>query len=465
MAEFVKIDRDRIAQITAREEQRLNDRTPNSSKMYEHAKEHLALGVPSSYQVHHPWPMYVDRGGGSHIWDVDGNDYVDFHLAFGSMMQGHANPAISAAVKARMDAGTHFAAPGDDVIAVADELARRWGLPKWRFLNTGSEATMDAIRIARALTGRDPIVKIFGSYHGHHDYVMVGVSEVYDIVSDPDAIGPRDNYKSLPYGAGIPQSVVDMTLTVPFNDAAAMESRIDRLIQEGRKPACVIMEAAMMNCGCVPPEPGYLEAVREITRERGIILIFDEVKTGLTLAPGGATEYFGVKPDMVTLAKVLGGGLPAAAIGGTEEVFSVVENESVWQVGTFNGNHLVMAATRASLEQVLVPEAYAHVGMINRRILDGCAGVLERYSFPGYTVGLGAKGQVTLGTGRIVDYETFLRNQDAELTALAWVWRMNRGILTPPGRDQEYSLSVAHSEADADRYIAVFEELAAELTA
>ena len=156
---------------------------------------------------------------------------------------------------------------------------------------------MDAIRIARAVTGRDTIVKIFGSYHGHHDYVMVSIGVPYD------QIGDRDNYESLPYGAGIPQSVADLTIAVPFNDAGAMERRIERLIEEGRKPACVIMEAAMMNLGVVLPEPGYLEAVRELTRKHEIVLIFDEVKTGLCIAPGGATERFGVEPDMVTLGQ------------------------------------------------------------------------------------------------------------------------------------------------------------------
>src|SRR5512143_315705 len=222
---------------------------------------------------------------------------------------------------------------------------------------------MDAIRIARAKTGRDTIVKIFGSYHGHHDYVMVSIGVPYD------QIGDRDNLASLPYGAGIPQSVADMTIPVPFNDAAAMERRIERLIAEGRKPACVIMEAAMMNLGVVLPEPGYLEAVREITHRHGIVLIFDEVKTGLCIAAGGATERFGVTPDLVTLAKALGGGLPSGAIGGTEEAFDVVERGVVYQVGTYNGNPLTMAAARASLLEVLTPEAYEHLEALETRLL------------------------------------------------------------------------------------------------
>src|SRR4029079_3152383 len=198
-------------------------------------------------------------------------------------------------------------------------------------------------------------VKIFGSYHGHHDAVMVSIGVEYD------RIGDRDDLASLPYGAGIPQAVVDLTVPVPFNDAGAMERRIERLAAEGRLPACLIMEAAMMNLGVVLPEPGYLEAVRELTARLGIVLIFDEVKTGLAVAAGGAVEYFGVVPDMVTLAKTLGGGLPAGAIGGSEEVMGRVEDGSVFQGETYNGTPLTRAAARASLYEVLTPEAYAHL--------------------------------------------------------------------------------------------------------
>src|ERR671929_875785 len=239
-----------------------------------------------------------------------------------------------ASARRRYELGTHFAAPTEDAVVVAEELTRRWGIPRWRYTNSGSESTMDAIRIARAYTGRDTVMKIFGSYHGHHDTVMVSIGVEYD------KIGDRENYASLPYGAGIPQAVVDLTAPVPFNDAPAMERRIQRLDAEGRKPACVIMEAAMMNLGVVLPEPGYLEAVRDICTRHGVVLIFDEVKTGFTIAAGGATERFGVKPDLVTLAKSLGGGLPSGAIGGTDEAMSVVEDGRVYQVGTYNGNPL-----------------------------------------------------------------------------------------------------------------------------
>jgi glutamate-1-semialdehyde 2,1-aminomutase len=425
--------------------------------MYQRAQNVLTGGVASSYQLRDPWPIYLERGKGPKVWDVDGNEMYDFHNGFGSMVQGHAHPAIGKAIQDRYDDGTHFAAPTEDAVVVAEELKRRWGLPRWRYTNSGSESTMDAIRIARASTGRDTVMKIFGSYHGHHDTVMVSIGVEYD------AIGDRDNLASLAYGAGIPQATVDMTIAVPFNDAPAMERRIERLTEEGRKPACVIMEAAMMNLGVVLPQPGYLEAVREITRRHGIVLIFDEVKTGLAIAAGGATERFGVTPDMVTLAKALGGGVPTGAIGATEEVMEVVENGSVVQVGTYNGNPLGMAATRANLLEVLTSDAYTHLDRLNDRILAGCQAVIEKHNLPGYSVGVGSKGCVTFSPVEIVDYETFKANQDADMAELAWLFNMNRGIFMTPGREEEWTLSVTHDDASVDAYVQVFDAMADEL--
>jgi glutamate-1-semialdehyde 2,1-aminomutase len=452
------LDRARIAELTEREQRRLDERTGGSRALFERARRSLAGGVASAYQGREPWPIYLSHGVGSRVWDVDGTEMVDFHNAFGSMVQGHAHPAVVAALRERAALGTHFAAPTEDGVVVAEELSKRFGLPRWRFVNSGSEATMDAIRIARAATGRETIVKIFGSYHGHHDYVMVSIGVPYD------RIGDREHYASLPYGAGIPDAVVEMTVAVPFNDAPAMERRIEALVDEGRPPACVIMEPAMMNLGVVLPEPGYLEAVRELTTRHGVLLIFDEVKTGLCVAAGGATERFGVTPDLVTLAKALGAGLPSGAIGGSEEAFDVVEKGTVYQVGTFNGNPLSMAAARASLLEVLTPAAYGHLEAIEAHLLNGCTGVLERYGLPGYAVGIGAKGCVTFSQEPVVDYESFKANQDGELCDLAWLYNLNRGIYMTPGREEEWTLSVVHTKDDCDRFVAAFEELAADLT-
>jgi glutamate-1-semialdehyde 2,1-aminomutase len=301
-------------------------------------------------------------------------------------------------------------------------------------------------------------MKIFGSYHGHHDYVMVSIGVPFD------AIGEPDNLASLPYGAGIPQSSVDLTIAVPFNDAGAMERRIQRLDAEGRKPACVIMEPAMMNLGVILPEPGYLEAVREITKRYGIVLIFDEVKTGLTVAPGGAVERFGVVPDMVTMAKALGGGLPTGAIGGTEEVMEVVKSDKVKQVGTYNGNPLCMAAARANLFEVLTPDAYTHLDHLNDRLMAGCESILRSYGLPGYAVGIRSKGCVHFSDAPLRDYASFMEHQDATLPDLAWLYNINRGVLMCPGREEEWTLSVQHTDDDVDVYLASLDAMAHDVT-
>ena len=454
------LDRLRIRELTERESKRLDERTPKSKALFERASRTMPNGVASSYQARDPWPTFLVRGEGQYVWDADGHRMIDYHNGFGSMVAGHANPAIIRAVEERMRLGSHFSAPTEDAAYVAEEIASRFGLPKWRFTNSGTEATMDAIRIARGATGRDTILKILGSYHGHHDAVMVAVG----VSLDWDATAPEE-IPSVPYGEGLPKAVADLTLAVPFNDAEALSRRLDRLEEEGRLPACLIMEAAMMNIGVVLPEPGYLEAVREETRKRGVLLIFDEVKTGLTIAPGGATERYGVKPDLVTLAKTLGGGLPSGAVGGTEETMEVVETDRVHQVGTFNGNPLSMAAARATLDEVLTPEAYPHLESIDDRLLAGCQAVIEQYGLPGYAVGIGSKGCVMFSPEKITDYATFRQHQDAELTELAWLYNVNRDIFMTPGREEEWTLSVAHTAADADAFVAVFEELASDLTA
>jgi glutamate-1-semialdehyde 2,1-aminomutase len=461
-----QIDPGRVRELTEREAKRLEDSTQESKRMFERAHEVMPLGVPSSYHARDPWPIYLERGEGARVWDVDGHERWDFHNGFGSMVMGHAHPAIVEAISERARLGTHFAAPTEDGIVVAEELARRFGLPKWRFTNSGSEATMDAIRIARGLKGRDTVMKIFGSYHGHHDGVMVavGVSAVaINSVGGWSEIDP-DDIPSFPYGGGVPKAVAELTVAVPFNDADALERRLHRLEQEDRKPACLIMEAAMMNLGVVLPEPGYLEAVREITRAHDVVLIFDEVKTGLAIAAGGATERFGVQPDMVTLAKTLGAGLPSGAIGATDEVMEAVESETVFQVGTFNGNPLTMAAARAGLLEVLTPEAYEHLDKINDRLVAGCQDVVDRYRLPAYTVGISSKGCVIFSETKITDYESFMTRQNVEVTELAWLYNLNRGIFATPGREEEWTVSVTHTEEAADAYVAVFEELARDLT-
>ena len=450
------IDPDRVASLRRREQARLAERTRRSGEQFARARAVMPGGVPSQFQKADPWPVYVDRGLGARVWDVDGNEYVDFHNGFGVMCVGHANPVVAAAVKARMDAGTHFAAPTEGSIVVAEELRRRWGLPFWRFTNSGTESTMDAVHLARGHTGRDVLIKIEGTYHGHHDAVMVSVKPPAELMGD------REHPNAIPYGLGYPSTTAGQTRPVPFNDAGALERALAEL--EGRV-AGVIMEPAMMNINIVPPLPGYLERVRELSREHDVVLIFDEVKTGAAVAAGGATELFGVTPDVVCLAKAICGGLPGGAIGMTAELGALVADGRVRQQGTFNGNPLVMAAAQATLLEVLTPSAYAHLHELNDALMAGCEQVIAAYGLPAHTVGMGSKGCVTMSREPIREYRDYLTRIDHELTELAWLYHMNRGVFMTPGADEEWTLSVLHTEADVRRYIEVFEVFAREVAA
>jgi glutamate-1-semialdehyde 2,1-aminomutase len=451
-----RIDRDRVAALTERQRAIHRQRTAGSARMFERAAAVMPGGVPSQFQRSDPWPVYLVRGEGARVWDVDGNEYLDFHNGFGVMCVGHANPVVAATVKARMDLGSHFAAPTEGSIAVAEELRRRWGLRHWRFTNSGTEATMDAIHLARGASGRELIVKVEGSYHGHHDAVMVSVKP------PAERMGDRDRPASVPYGLGYPEGMTALTRVVPFNDADALERLLAEL--DGRV-AGLIMEPAMMNVNIVPPQPGYLERVRELTRAHGVTLIFDEVKTGAAVAAGGATELYGVTPDVVCLAKAICGGLPGGAIGMTDELAELVADGRVRQQGTFNGNPLVMAAAHATLTQVLTADAYERLQAANRSLMAGCERVIGEYGLSAHTVGMGSKGCVVFSAEPVREYRDYLTKIDHDLTDLAWLYHMNSGIFMTPGHDEEWTLSVMHTDADLARYVEVFEDFARDVTA
>jgi glutamate-1-semialdehyde 2,1-aminomutase len=451
-----EIDRKRIAALTEAQQEQFRNNTGQSAKTYERAVKVMPNGVPSSFQENDPWPIYIVRGQGSRVWDVDGNEYTDFHNGFGVMAIGHANPTVGAAVKARIDEGTHFAAPTDGSIAVAGELTRRFGLSQWRFNNSGTEATMDAVHLARGATGRDTILKIEGSYHGHHDSVMVSVYPPLE------ALGARDDPISVPYGGGTPRALTELTRAVPFNDAEALESVLEKI---GEQVAGLIMEPAMMNINIIPPREGYLERVRELTAKHGVKLIFDEVKTGATISAGGATARFGVVPDMITLAKASCGGYPGGAIGMSAELAAIVADGTVKQYGTFNGNPLVMAAAQATLTEVLTDDVYERFEATNRRLLNGCQQIIDGYDLPAYTEGLGAKGCVVFSPERMYEYRDYLTKVDEGLSMLAWLYHMNHGIFMTPGVEEEWTLSIAHSDEDLQRYLDAFEAFARDVTA
>src|SRR6202171_3865470 len=290
----------RVTELIAGEEEQFRQARPRSRQLWTEAREVLPRGVPSSFPDAAPQPIFMERGKGSRVWDVDGNEYVDFHNGFGVMVVGHAHPKIVDAVTRQMALGSHFAQPVENSIIVAKELARRFRQPKWRFTNSGTESTLDAVRIARGFTHRDRLIKNEASYHGHHDALMVSVEP------PPALMGPPDAPASVPQSEGIPGAIVELTSVVPFNDLPALEKAFAHFRDE---VAAVIVEPVMMNLGIVLPDAGYLAGIKQLAHSNGALLIFDEVKTGVTIAPGGATERFGVQPDLIALAKAIGGGL------------------------------------------------------------------------------------------------------------------------------------------------------------
>ena len=455
ITDHVQIDLELVDRLTERETAALDERHHASLAYRERAKTRLPGGVSSSWQMWPPHPIYVTRGEGSRIWDLDGNEYVDFHNGYGVMVMGHAHPKVVEAVQRRVALGTHFAQPTEDALVCADNLAERFRLPLWRFGNSGTEATLDATRIMRAFSGRSLLVKIEGSYHGHHDSLMVSV-----FPSQEDA-GPRDHPNSVPQTPGLPAGIVEQVVNVPFNDAAAARRAFE---EHPGQIAGMIVEPAMTNCGLVLPDLGYLAELKEICHTNGALFAFDEVKTGATLAWGGAVEAFGVVPDLVCLAKAIGGGVPCGAIGGTEEVMALIESDRLEQVGTFNGNPLTMAAMKATLTEVLVPEAYREFDRINGGF-ERCNDVIEKYRLPASMKLLGAKGSIDWRAEPIREYRD-LWGIDDRVPQLAWLWQLNRGVFKSPGSKWEsWTSSIVHSDADVARYVDNFEELAAVVTA
>jgi glutamate-1-semialdehyde 2,1-aminomutase len=454
MSTSVQDTTERVAKLIASEESKFRDTRRRSDKAWNDAKEFISKGVPSSFQDAPPQPIFIQRGQGSRVWDIDGNEYVDFHNGFGVMVVGHAHPLIVEAVSERVRLGTHFAQPVEDALVVARELNHRFKQPQWRFNNSGTEATMDAVHLARGFTGRDRIVKMEATYHGHHDTLMVSVEP------KPDVMGPADAPASVPYYGGVPKATSELTLVVAFNDAPQLERIFARYPGE---IAAVIVEPVMMNLGIVMPDEGYLAQVKEIAHKHGALLIFDEVKTGCTIAPGGATERFGVMPDLITLAKAIGGGLPCGAIGGRADVMAMIDQDRVAQFGTFNGNPLTMAASRATLTRILTPAAYAHFDALGETLAGGLREVIGEYDLPFHVMAMGARGGVTYRKDRVRNYRDYL-TIDKSWAYVSWLYQCNRGVLMAPFAEENWTLSVQHSEEDVQRYVDNFAELARDLT-
>ncbi len=475
-----RINRARVAEIGAREEAAYRERTRKSAALFERARESLPLGVASSFQAYEPYPLFMTDARGSRINDADGNEYIDFDMAFGVLAAGHSHPGLAEALQSRVANGTCYTFPVEDGIVLAEEIKARFGADLVRFSNSGTEATMDAIRVARGYTGREKIIKFEGGYHGHHDDVLLSIQP------PREAMGPDEQPSTVPASAGIPRSRVAETIIAPFNQPEVVAAILEA--QRG-EIAAIIVEPVQFNIGVVPPLPGFLERLRELADEYGIVLVFDEVKTGVVLAWGGAYEYFGVKPDLFCLAKSIGGGIPIGAFGGKRAIMASIETlegtpafsadaagtgierttipggaTRVAHLGTFNGNPLSMAAGVVTLTQILTRDVYPRLHAMADRLTAGCQEVIDEFELPGYAINVGPKGCVMFTPQRVTNYRDFI-GLDSELWGASFFYLANRGILLPPGPDDQWTLSVQHTDAEIERYVAVFRDFAAELTA
>lgn len=440
----------RAKEIFAAEHAKLIEATPGSKALYKRAVKTMPLGVASSFQAGDPYPIYLDHGAGASVWDVDGHEYCDFHNGFGTMAVGHAHPKVVEAIERVARRGTHFAVTTPETVHLAEAMCERFGLDRVRFTNSGTESTMDAIRVARGATGRDVVAKVEGSYHGHHDTVM------FSVVPNAASMGGLDRPASAPMSKGIPAELSKWTVAVPFNDLDALAQLF---AARGDKIACLIVEPVMMNIGIVLPDDGYLAGARDVCHRHGAVLVFDEVKCGATIARGGAIERFGVRPDLACFAKAIGGGVALGAFGGRADLMDQI-GQGIAQQGTYNGNPLAVAAGLATLTEVLTPDAYSHFDRIGARLADGCRKAIGEHGLPAHVVDLGCKGCVSYLPTPMRSYRDFLET-NADLFDASWSWLVNRGIFMTPGNEEQWTLSVQHDDMHVDRYIDVFADFCA----
>ena len=426
-------------------------RTPKSREAHKKASARLPLGVASNYRAYDPYPLFVRDGKGGHIHDIDGNDYIDFNLCFGALMAGHCHPAVVKAVGEKLGTGTMFGMPHDLEWELAEEICKRFPVEMVRFSNSGTECTMHAVRLARAATGRDRIIKMEGGYHGLHDAALVSVKPKASEMGDPQF--PN----SIAGGAGVTKAALHNTLVAQFNDPEGVERLF---VKYPGEIAAVIVEPIMMNVGILMPDPGYHQALRKITQKHGAMLIFDEVKTGAKLARGGACEYFDIKPDIVCLAKSIGGGFSLAAFASSREVMNLITDHKVFHGGTYNTNPVAMAAGLATFREVLTPAAYQHVTRLNAKLLDGYNQQLQKTGLKAYVVGAGSNGTLMFFDKPIKNYRDWL-NVDSDLWRHYWFGMVNRGVMAQPyWWDEQWTVSVAHTDADVERHLAAFAEMA-----
>ncbi|MBI3405486.1 MAG: glutamate-1-semialdehyde 2,1-aminomutase [Acidobacteria bacterium] len=432
-------------------------RTKKSKAAHERALKTIPLGVGSNYRFYEPYPLFVSKAQGGHLWDLDGNEYIDFNLCFGALMSGHCHPALQRAVTDRMGQGTMYGMPHELEAEMAEEISKRFpAMERVRFGNGGADVTMYCVRLARAFTGRDKIIKIEGSYHGGHDAVVISMKPPREAIGDPRF--PN----SVPTGKGIPNAVLQNTIVAPFNDLDALKQIFEK---HRGQIAGLITEPILMNLGICMPDEGYLQGVARLCAEHGAVFILDEVKTGCKLAYGGACEYFGLKPDLVALAKSIGGGVSLAAFGGRADIMQSIADGKVFHAGTYNMNPLVLAAGLATLREALSRDVYPLIEKFNQMLLDGYNAEIKKNGLTAYMAGAGANGAIMFSDKVVRNYRDWL-DVDANLWRHYWFAMTNRGVLAQPyWWDEQWTLCVAHTEQDIQKHLAVFAEIAPALAA
>lgn len=419
-----------------------NRQDSKSEKLFERAKKTIPGGVNSPVRAFSPFPFFTARANGSKIEDVDGNKYIDYCMAYGPLILGHGNPKIQEKVKAQLSNGTMFGTPTELEVEFAEIIAKSVPcIDMMRVISSGTEATMHAIRVARGYTGRSKIIKFEGCYHGAHDYVLVKAGSGASTFGTPDSLG-------------IPNDTVKNTILLPYNDEEAFVKTIEK---EGNEIATVIIEPIIGNAGVILPNEGYLQMIRKITEEKGIILIFDEVITGFRLGTGGAQEHYNVTPDLVTLGKIIGGGFPIGAFGGKKEIMSLISPVGkVYQAGTLSGNPISVTAGLTAVK-ILIEEKQKIYGRLNElgsKMRNGLNNHIEDNKLSAQINGLSSMFQIFFTDKPVKSYS------DAKSSDLNKFLKYHRkllhnGIFLPPSQFETCFISAAHTDEDIEKTLEI----------
>jgi len=419
-----------------------------SRRLYKRACELIPGGVNSPVRAFRAVggnPIFIDRAKGSKIYDVDGNSYIDYVLSWGPLILGHSHPKVVNALKKAAEKGTSYGAPTPLEIELAESVLKVYpSMDKVRMVNSGTEATMSAIRVARGFTGRDKIIKFEGCYHGHADGLLVKAGSGATTFGVPDS-------------PGVPKSYAKNTITLPFNDIAALHSVIKN---EWKSVACVIIEPVVGNIGCVLPKPGFLESLRKLTKKFGIVLIFDEVMTGFRVAFGGAQAYYGITPDMTCLGKVIGGGLPVGAYGGKKEIMLMVSPEGpVYQAGTLSGNPLAMTAGIETLRILSKENTYNKLESTGALLEEGLTDAARKAGVKTRFYRAGTMFCTYFTNTDVIDYKTAKTSDTARFSRF-FSAIIKKGVYIAPSQFEAGFISLAHTEKDIEKTVkAAYESL------